>query len=162
MTNEDVSAGLAAKLPAGEANGLTAIAQKLADFPKRVRVGVILFNVPNANVDYEKNTTTVKARIKRIEVIDDPEDSAIIQQVLMRQYERRTGNSTLPFEMAGVEKNAFEDIDVNDPDDVAMEDMDAESERKQAEVDAELDGELDPTAGPWEYEEADPQPETDE
>ena len=171
--SEDISAGISGALPKGEANGLNSIVRDMADFPKKVRVAVILFDCKATLLDHDNEDAVLRARIRRIEAIIDPDDAAIMQRILMRQFERRTGKVTLPFDLESDIKSAFdgvteesvrEDIDAEERGGPpgGLDDIDAaieESERLPDEIGRVLEApearfveapdDRDPTAGPW-------------
>lgn len=109
--DDDYTAVLAASLPKGEANGLAPFARVFADFPKKMNVAVIVFDAPVQTTDAEKDVTKVKVRVKRVEVILDKGDRAVMERILMRALETRTGNTTLPFELETEITKEFADID---------------------------------------------------
>lgn len=153
--DEEITAALAAALPKGEHNGLAPYARLLADFPRKVRVCVALVDCTKSTLKHGDGTTVATARIKRIELITDEADAKIMSRILLRAFETRTGAVTLPFELEADVKSAFEDIQLDDPDDVRFEELEAEENRlaakeaKEAEEAAADEPENDPTAGPW-------------
>lgn len=108
-------ARLAARLPDGDGNGLAAIAHQLVDEPTDIRVVIALIDTMkiSANVDDGSHTATV--RIRRIEVITDHTDQAQLRRLLMREFERRTGQTTLPLDLENDIHDAFNDTDDKEP-----------------------------------------------
>lgn len=108
-------ARLAARLPDGDGNGLAAIAHQLVDEPTDIRVVIALIDTMKitANVDDGSHTATV--RIRRIEVITDRTDQAHLRRLLMREFERRTGKTTLPLDLENAIHVAFTDTDDKEP-----------------------------------------------
>lgn len=155
--SEDVTASLGAKLPKGEANGLTPLARQMVDYPRKVRAAIILFDAPKTTLNHDEDTATVTARIRRIEVIQEAGDFAVLQRILLREFERRTGMTTLPIELEDDVKSAFADLDLNMDaiiGDLDQDDPPADSDTQEPKPDdaATLefsDDENDPTAGPW-------------
>jgi hypothetical protein len=94
-----VSAKFAGALPKGGANGLQQIAAEMVETPWDVRVAVIFFDCSKVTKDMDSGETVPTARIRRIEVIDDPADGNRLRQVLRRAWERRTGEDVLPIDM---------------------------------------------------------------
>lgn len=138
--DEEITAALAAALPKGEHNGLAPYARLLADYPRKVRVALALIDCTKSTLKHGDGSTVATARIKRIELIVNQEDAKIMERILLRAYETRTGAVTLPFELEADVKSAFEDIDLDDPD------VELESEETKL---AAKEAENDPTAGPW-------------
>lgn len=94
-----MSAKLSSSLPDGGANGLSAIAEQLADSPEKIHVAVILLDCSKITTNIDNGDVVPTARIRRIEVMSDPEDNFRLKQLVRRQYERRTGKTVLPFEL---------------------------------------------------------------
>lgn len=89
---------LAARLPAGERNGLGALAAEIAHNPTG-RFAVILIVDPLESktiIDSDETTTTL--RIRRAEALLGPEFDAG-QDLLHRAMVRRTGQDTLPADL---------------------------------------------------------------
>ena len=84
-------AHLSGALPAGDANGLAAIAQLLVEQPRRMHVVVALVDTKTIRRDVDDDTTTATVRVRRIEVITNKDDQATMRRLLMRAFERRTG-----------------------------------------------------------------------
>lgn len=102
-----VTAFLSGRLPSGEANGLAAIVRQLVDDPEHVHVLVVLADVVKTTHQVESGATVPTVRIRRIEAIGDGADRAELQRLLMREYERRTGQPTLPLELEEDVRAAF-------------------------------------------------------
>jgi len=112
-----VSAKLAGKLPVGESNGLAVIGRELLETPGKVHVAIVLIDCSKIQQDVDTGDVVPTARIRRIEVIKDPDDGKRMRMLLRREFERRTGRVVLPFEMQEEMERAFgpEDRD-DDPD----------------------------------------------
>lgn len=108
---------LAAKLPDGDANGLLSpeVIADLRNDPTRMRVGIVLINVPKWTDDLEADTETGQARIRRLElVLDDTYgDASALQRLLTRAYERRTGSTTLDAGLEADVRAAFDQLDLS-------------------------------------------------
>lgn len=109
--DDDFTAVLAATLPKGEANGLAPFARDFADFPKKMHVAVIVFDAPVQTTDAEKDITKVKVRIRRVELIREKGDKSVMERLLMRALETRTGATTLPFDLETEISKEFQGID---------------------------------------------------
>lgn len=104
-----MSANLAGSLPAGEANGLAAIARDLVEEPNRVHVVIALVDCSKITTKTDSGDVIPTARIRRIEAIKDLEDGRRMRVLLRREYERRTGKTVLPFELEEDMRRAFGD-----------------------------------------------------
>lgn len=104
-----MSANLAGSLPAGEANGLAAIARELVEEPNRVHVVIALVDCSKITTKTDSGDVIPTARIRRIEAIKDLEDGRRMRVLLRREYERRTGKTVLPFELEEDMRKAFGD-----------------------------------------------------
>ena len=110
---------LSGRLPSGEANGLAAIVRQLVDDPADVHVLVVLADCVKVTRLVESGDTVPTVRIRRVEAISDGEDRAQMRRLLMREYERRTGQPTLPLDLENDVRAAFDEADPPDdpPDD---------------------------------------------
>jgi len=104
-----MSANMAGTLPAGEANGLAAIARELVEEPNRVHVVIALVDCSKITTKTDSGDVIPTARIRRIEAIKDLEDGRRMRMLLRREYERRTGKTVLPFELEEDMRKAFGD-----------------------------------------------------
>jgi hypothetical protein len=109
------TAFLSGQLPSGESNGLAAIVRQLLDDPEAVHVLVVLADVVKVTHKVESGDRIPTVRIRRIEPIADAGDRAQLQRLLMREYERRTGQPTLPIELEQDVEAAFGDATDDDP-----------------------------------------------
>lgn len=103
-----MSASLSGSLPKGEANGLASLIGQLVDEPEVVHVAVILFDVSKVTTKVDDGDVVPTVRIRRIEAISDGEDRRRLRMLLMREFERRTGKTTLPFELEEDVRAVFE------------------------------------------------------
>lgn len=103
------SAFLSGRLPAGEANGLAAIVRDLIDDPTRVHVLVVLADCTRVTRLVESGDTVPTVRVRRVEAITATDDQQSLRRLLMREYERRTGQTVLPLELERDVTAAFDD-----------------------------------------------------
>ena len=101
---------LAPKLPAGDGNGLDALARTLIDRPQEIHVVVALLDCKSTTTDNDTGDIEATARIRRIEAITS-EDKALAGKMLRRALERRTGKAVLPFDLEEDLRSAFGGID---------------------------------------------------
>lgn len=104
------NAKLAATLPKGDANGLAAIAAELVADPSQVRVALVLLDVSEISQATDDGALTAKVRVKRVEVVRDSEDAEVLRRLLRREFERRTGQTVLPYDLEQDVTDAFEDL----------------------------------------------------
>lgn len=100
--SNEIAVKLAAKLPSGDGNGLAGLGYRLTSDPaarRQIRAAIILFDIAEVAEKTDDGSQIAKARIRRIEVIQDGDDFTVMQRILMREFERRTGQTTLPFEL---------------------------------------------------------------
>lgn len=110
-----MSAGnMAGMLPEGDANGLAPIALELVEHPRRRHVVVAIVDTKSIKTNVDDGSRTATVRIRRIEAITDPGDRAHMQRLLMREFERRTGETVLPFDLENDVRAAFEDDQTGD------------------------------------------------
>lgn len=101
---------LANALPAGEGNGLTAIARQLIDSPHDIHVAVILIDCKKITTDNDTGEIVPTARIRRVEPITGA-DRDLAAKMLRRALETRTGKTVLPFDLEEDLRAAFGNID---------------------------------------------------
>ena len=89
------SVRLAARLPAGERNGLDALAAALAANPSGRYLVIAMVDVSEIKKRIDTDETTATLRIRRAEALLGP-DSCAGEQLLRRAMERRTGRDALP------------------------------------------------------------------
>jgi hypothetical protein len=90
---------LAGRLPAGEANGLLAVHDRLCDTGKDPVVVVAVLGRRKVEIDRDTAEVTPTARICHIEAIIDPGDAQELLRLMLRERERRTGKAVLPLEL---------------------------------------------------------------
>lgn len=117
---------LTSKVPEGDANGLTDpdVIRRMFDVPGQLRVGIVIFNLRKIETDTETGDIIGKAEIHRVEAIldDSKGDATALERLLMRAYERRTGATTLDAELEGDVRAAFDQIQIDAPDDDSGDD----------------------------------------
>ena len=101
-------ASLAGNLPDGPANGLAVIAGELVEHPTRVHVVVALIDTCKVTTRVDSGNQVATVRVRRLEVITDPADAAQLRHLLEREFERRTGQCVLPFDLEQDVRAAFE------------------------------------------------------
>lgn len=102
---------ISSSLPKGDANGLVAIARHLIDEPHDVHVVVALVDCKRTTTDNDTGETIPQARIRRIEAGFTVDDQRVLQQIMRRQLERRTGRTVLPFDLEEDLRTAFGRVD---------------------------------------------------
>lgn len=102
-------ANLSGALPAGEANGLAAIARELVEHPTRRHVIVAVIDTVKVTTRVDDATRQATVRVRRVEVIRDRDDREHLQRLLQREFERRTGQTVLPLDLETEVRQAFDD-----------------------------------------------------
>jgi hypothetical protein len=103
---------IASSLPAGDGNGLNALARALIDAPHEIHVVVALIDCKKTTTDNDTGEVEPTARIRRIEAISE-DDRELAAKMLRRALERRTGKTVLPFDLEEDMRAAFGRIDPN-------------------------------------------------
>ncbi len=85
-------------LPAGTDNGLAAIVHQLVTDPESVHVVVALIDTVKITQKIDDDSSTPTVRIRRIEAPANDADRQLARAILDREFERRTGQDTLPFD----------------------------------------------------------------
>lgn len=114
----DIEVRALGALPKGDANGLGAQAARLNKDRAATYVAIVVFTVPKLVTDDEKEIITLVPKIRQVELVTLPQDAAVVHRALMRSYEDRTGQTTLPFDLEIDVNKAFDAID---PDAMARE-----------------------------------------
>jgi hypothetical protein len=107
-----MSVSLSSKLPSGDGNGLEAIVYDLND-AKKIHVCICLVSGKKGTTDFESGETVTTARLRRIEVILDPDDLKLAENLMRRALDRRTGRESLPYDLEEEIRGAFP-VDVED------------------------------------------------
>lgn len=105
---------MAGMLPEGDANGLAAIGLELVEHPRRRHVVIAIVDTKTIKTNVDTGARTATVRIRRIEAITDPGDRGHLQRLLMREFERRTGQTVLPFDLESEVRAAFGDDQTGD------------------------------------------------
>lgn len=106
--SDDVTVVLGGRLPTGDANGLADMGTVLAgdeEARRQIRAAIILFDVAEVAEKTDDRSKKVKLRVRRIEAVKGESSLADVQRMLMREFERRTGQTALPFDIEGLALN---------------------------------------------------------
>jgi hypothetical protein len=101
---------LSSSLPAGDGNGLDAIARQLIDSPSTLHVAIALVDCKRTMTDTDTGEIVPTARVRRIEIVGST-DIDVAQQIMRRALEERTGQTVLPLDLEDELRAAFGDID---------------------------------------------------
>jgi hypothetical protein len=111
----EVTVALGGNLPTGDANGLIDMGSEFVKdeaSKKKIRAAIVLFDIQKEVRKTDDGSRTAVARIRRIEVVRDSDDFTIMQRLLMREFERRTGQATLPFELEQDIESLLSEVDL--------------------------------------------------
>lgn len=100
---------LAAALPSGDANGLSAIVPQLVDDPTTLRVIIAIVDTKELKTIIETGEIVPVARIRRIEAMP-AQDMRAAKSLFRRAHEHRTGRTALPIEVEDEIQLAFDTI----------------------------------------------------
>lgn len=89
---------LAGKLPAGDANGLGPIEQRITAEPDSHVVVLMILDAKSVTMNTDTGESEATLRIRRLEALL-PEDVEAGTRLIRRAFESRTGETTLPIEM---------------------------------------------------------------
>lgn len=91
---------LSSRLPDGEHNGLLALHKRLAGAtaPDMLVCVAFLDRVKDEHLDDTGEDVPVM-RVRRIEALSDAEDANAVANLLLREFERRSGKAVLPLEL---------------------------------------------------------------
>ncbi len=106
---------IAGKLPDGDGNGLNAVAGELIENPHKVHVAIVLVDCAKITTKPDTGEVVPTARIRRIEVIGEAGDQYQMRRLLQREFERRTGQAVLPWELEQATRDAFDGIEGDAP-----------------------------------------------
>ena len=106
-----MSVSLSGHLPAGDGNGLQAIVSALARDPKGLHVAITILDAKKIVTDADSGDVIPVVRIRRIEVVTDPEDMRVAERLMRRALDRRTGREALPYDLEAEIAAAFADAD---------------------------------------------------
>jgi hypothetical protein len=122
-------------LPQGDANGLTHYGQALDKDRLTLRFAVVVFDCANVEEKTAEETSIIKPRTRRVELVTDPGDAPVLADLVRRAWERRNGLEMLPL---GLENDFRAAMDALDPDAIAREVAAEREERAQAAVDEHM------------------------
>jgi len=109
-----MKATLSGRLPAGDGDGLSTLGEALVNSPERIHVAVMLVDCVKLVRRVDSGEQYATMRVRRVEVIGDADDRRRLQMMLTREFERRTGQAVLPFELEEDIRLAFEEMDLHD------------------------------------------------
>lgn len=101
-----MSINLSGTLPSGDGNGLAPIVFDLRD-PSKIHICICIVTGKSGNTDYESGETKTTVRVRRIEVVLDPDDLILAHRLMTRALERRTGQESLPYDLEEEIRSAF-------------------------------------------------------
>lgn len=101
---------LSGALPAGDGNGLIAIAQDLCEEPHKRHMAVAIIDCQKVTTNMDTGDTVPTARIRRIEIITGAEDRKVLERLMRRALDDRTGREALPYDL----QTEIEGIEVKD------------------------------------------------
>jgi len=96
-------------LPSGDGNGLSAIITDLVREPQKVHLAVVLVDCRKVVTDADTGDMIPTVRLRRIEVVEDPEDRKLAENLMRRALDRRTGRQALPYDLEQEIRSAFPD-----------------------------------------------------
>jgi len=96
-------------LPSGDGNGLSAIVTDLVREPQKVHLAVVLVDCRKVVTDADTGDMIPTVRLRRIEVVEDPEDRKLAENLMRRALDRRTGRQALPYDLEQEIRSAFPD-----------------------------------------------------
>jgi hypothetical protein len=99
---------LASGLPSGDANGLGALVNALAEDPRGLRVVLAIVDCKKIETNTDTGEVVPVARVRRIEALL-PEDKPLAERLLRRALEARTGRTVLPITLEDEVAAAFDD-----------------------------------------------------
>jgi|SRR5580765_6089619 len=102
-----MSVSVSGRLPEGDGNGLSAVMSDLIRDPKKLHVCICILDGKKVTTDADSGETVPTARIRRIEVILDPEDMQLAENLMRRALDRRTGREALPYDLEQEIRGAF-------------------------------------------------------
>src|SRR5437870_3687250 len=90
---------MAAQLPNGELNGLLAVHKQLLNGKRDVMVAIAILDRRQLVHEDDTDEDVPVVRVRRIEVLSDHEDADAVARLLLREFERRTGQAVLPLDL---------------------------------------------------------------
>ena len=73
------------------------------------RVAVLIYDVQDAGIN-KNGDHVVTVRVLRVQPVDSLSNRRALEQVLLSEYREQTGSHTVPYEIAGITKQAFVDL----------------------------------------------------
>ena len=101
------------RLPQGEANGLDDLSAKLVSDPQRKRVLIAVVDCSRVILDPDTGDREPVVRFRRVELLG-AQDAAQGETLMRRAMERRSGRTTLPFEVEDELSRMFADVAAED------------------------------------------------
>jgi len=109
-----VSVNVSGKMPSGDGNGLVAVLSELVREDKAQFVTIALVDCKTVKLDKDTGEKIPTVRIRRIEVVLDAGDMKVARRLMERALSARTGQETLPYDLASEIDMAFGSDDVAD------------------------------------------------
>ena len=89
---------LSGKLPEGDMNGLSSIEKDMLEAPKKPRIALMVIDGDKISTNVSTGARELTARIRHVDVLA-PGDMPLVEQLLRRAAEHRTGQAMLPIQM---------------------------------------------------------------
>ena len=102
-----MSVSISGKLPGGDGNGLEEVVSDLIRDPRKPHVCICILDSRKVTTDADTGETVPTARIRRIEVIKNPEDMKVAENLMRRALDKRTGREALPYDLEEEIRGAF-------------------------------------------------------
>jgi hypothetical protein len=109
-----MSVSMSGKLPSGDGNGLVAVLSELVRETAAQFVTICLVDCKRVTLDKDTGEKIPTVRVRRIEVLLDADDVKIARRLMERALSARTGQETLPYDLAAEIDMAFGSEDVSD------------------------------------------------
>ncbi|MFJ5532396.1 hypothetical protein [Streptomyces sp. NPDC093261] len=93
------TAKLSSSLPSGDANGLDPIIRKLIERPDVKQIAICVLDNRQTVTDNDSGATVPTLRIRRIEAVLRTDDLDVLQKIMRRAIETRTGAEVLPLDL---------------------------------------------------------------
>jgi hypothetical protein len=103
--------------PGGDGNGLVAILGDLINDPKKRHVAVVILDCKKITTNSDTSETVPTARVRRIEVITGDEDKKVLERLMRRALDTRTGREALPYDLEEEISGVFDDMEEEPSDD---------------------------------------------
>lgn len=92
------------RLPGGDGNGLVAIqadliSQGLGETRPKLHLCIALVDCAKVTTNGDTHETLPVARVRRIEVVADEGDARVLQAIMRRALDRRSGREALPYDL---------------------------------------------------------------